>query len=40
MLSWICLPDGSAAKEIRIERRKGTHLDVSKSESHSDWPIE
>lgn len=36
----ICNPDRSKAEEVRIERRKGTHLDVSKSESHSDWPID
>lgn len=36
----ICHPDGTKAEEVRIERRKGTHLDVSKSESHSAWPID
>lgn len=36
----ICNPDRSKAEEVRIERRKGTHLDVSKSESHSAWPID
>lgn len=36
----ICNPDRSKAEEVRIERRKGTYLNVSKSESHSDWPID